>query len=127
MAVNFVQEVVDEVQHLVGDVTDELGMLAHAIAASVLYDVQKLKGMAIDLVKQDISDLWITVKSQAGLIWNQVKELPFDQMIGGLHQALLNINWAAVRTNLEGVGAQTLMTLARAAIQMFVSGLLVAA
>jgi hypothetical protein len=124
MAIEFVTEVVSEFEHLVGDLKDELGYLAHAIAASVKYDVEKLKGMAVTLIKADISNLWITVKDQAGALWASVKNLPFDQMLAGLHSALLNINWKGVSSNLEGIGAQTLMTLARAAIQMLISGVI---
>jgi hypothetical protein len=118
------QEVVAEIESLVGGIKGELGIYGSAIAASVKYDIQQLKGQAVTLVEADLTQLWTTVKEQAAAQWATIQNLAFPDMVAAVKQALANINWKAVATNLEGVGLTTLETLARTAVEMLISGVM---
>lgn len=142
MALQIVTDVETELSALAGVLSSDLGVFGSGLAAAIKYDTQKAFDAAvaagkyaantfIALVKDDLSNYWITVKDQIG---TAAASLLATFSTGGFQAAvdqatklLGAIDWRAVATSLTGIAMATLATTARATITMLISGVLAAA
>ncbi len=131
---NVVQDVINEVESIVGEVKNELGLAAHALALSLSYDANKAldalkaagkaaEGEIITITKQEMTDFWATTKDAVVAQWSSLNG-SFESKVSQMLASLKTINWQKVGTNLAAVSESTLLTAARVGIQMFVSGLI---